>query len=364
MKKLLYILPALALMAISCSDKNVLEGSFKNSDNNGKTVYMLTVKDFESFPEPIDSTTIENGKFTFNLEGINAGIGVGYIAINDPAPGIQNGVPFFIENGKVKMEIDSLSKITGTPMNDKGQAFLDKLNAESKKGEELAKKIQETTDENEQQQYFAEMMTLNSTLTTMVQDFVKENIGNKVGEFYLMQFIQAFDEKQIKDLLASASPEFKEAFERIMNPANAQKSFMGEKYIDVTGATPDGKNVSLSDYVGKNKVVLIDFWASWCGPCRVEMPNVVEAYAKYKSKGFEIVGISLDEEKEAWTQGIKDMNMSWIQMSDLKGWQSALSAPYGVTSIPFTLLVDQDGNVIAENLRGTALESKLEELLN
>lgn len=363
MKKILYILPALALMAISCSNKNVLEGSINNSDNDGKTVYMLTVKDFDSSPEAIDSTVIENGKFVFNLEGINPGIGVGYIAVGDPSPGIQNGVPFFIENGKIKMVIDSLSRITGTPMNDKGQAFLDKLTAESKKGEELAMKIQDTTDENEQQQYFAEMMTLNTSLTTLVHDFVKENIGTKLGEFYFMQFIQAFDQDQANELLKSASPEFREAFEKIMNPAASQKSFIGQKYIDVTGTTPNGKTVSLSDYVGKNKVVLIDFWASWCGPCRAEMPNVVEAYAKYKSKGFEIVGISLDEDKEAWTQGIKDMNMTWTQISDLKGWQSELSAPYGIVSIPFTLLVDQDGVVIAENLRGTELDGKLEELL-
>lgn len=364
MKRLLYILPVLALLAASCTNKNGLEGSFKNSDNNGKTVYMMTVKNFESQPEPIDSTTIENGKFAFNLDGVAPGIGVGYIVIKDPAPGIQNGVPFFIEEGKIKMEIDSLSRITGTPMNDKSQAFLDRLHAESSKGEELSKKIQATTDENEQQQYFAELMTLNTTLTSMVQDFVKENIGSKIGEFYLMQFLQqAFDEKQVQELLPLASTEFREVFEKMMNPASAQKSFMGQQYIDITGTTPDGKQVSLSDYVGKNKAVLIDFWASWCGPCRAEMPNVVEAYSKYKSKGFEIVGISLDEDKEAWMQGIKDMNMSWVQISDLKGWNSELSAPYGVVSIPFTLLVDQDGNVIAENLRGTALDSKLEELL-
>ena len=94
------------------------------------------------------------------------------------------------------------------------------------------------------------------------------------------------------------------------------------------------------------------------------MPNVVAAYKEFKSKGFEIVVISLDEEKAAWTKSLTDMNMTWPQMSDLKGWESALSAPYQVSSIPFTLLVDQNGNIIAENLRGQALHDTLRELLN
>ncbi|HCO68605.1 MAG TPA: thiol:disulfide interchange protein [Dysgonomonas sp.] len=364
MKKLLYILPLSALMAVSCSNKNVLEGSLNNSDSDGKTVYLLTTQNYETPPQPTDSTTIQNGKFRFELDNQQPGVGFGYVVVKDLAPQLQNGIPFIFENGKIKIEIDSLSKVTGTPLNDKSQAFLEQLTKESEKAQAIAQKIQSTSDENEQQQYFAEMMTLNEGLKKLVQDFVKENIGNKAGEFFFMQFLDAFDENQANELLASASPELKEYLDKLMNPAGAQQDFIGQQYIDITGADPNGKNVSLSDYVGNNKVVLLDFWASWCGPCRVEMPNVVEAYAKYKSKGFEIVGISLDEEKDAWVQGIKDMNMSWIQMSDLKGWQSELSAPYGVSSIPFTLLIDQNGTVIAQNLRGTALDSKLEELLN
>ena len=121
--------------------------------------------------------------------------------------------------------------------------------------------------------------------------------------------------------------------------------------------------MKLSDFIAKNKYTLIDFWASWCGPCRAEMPNVVAAYKKYQSKGFGIVGVSLDRDAEAWKKAIKDLNITWPQMSDLKAWDCEGAKLYGVRSIPATVLVDQEGTIIARNLRGDAIEAKLAELL-
>ena len=108
---------------------------------------------------------------------------------------------------------------------------------------------------------------------------------------------------------------------------------------------------------------MVDFWASWCGPCRREMPNLVEAYAQYKGKNFEIVGVSLDQDAAAWKESIKKLNMTWPQMSDLQGWNNAGAKLYGVNSIPATVLVDQEGTIVARNLRGDAIKSKLNELL-
>ena len=110
-------------------------------------------------------------------------------------------------------------------------------------------------------------------------------------------------------------------------------------------ADPKGEVHQLSEFVGNGKVVLIDFWASWCPPCRKEMPHLVELYKQYKNKGFEIVGISLDSKPEAWAKGVKDLNITWTQLSDLKGWQNAGAALYGVNSIPHTVLVDKDGTI-------------------
>lgn len=123
---------------------------------------------------------------------------------------------------------------------------------------------------------------------------------------------------------------------------------------------PSGKVIPLSSLRGK--YVLIDFWASWCGPCRGENPNNVVMYNKYKSKGFEIYGVSLDAKKDAWEQAIRQDQLSWIHVSDLGFWQSSVVSQYSFQSIPFTVLVDKNGRIIAKDLRGPTLEAKLQEL--
>lgn len=109
-------------------------------------------------------------------------------------------------------------------------------------------------------------------------------------------------------------------------------------------------------------MVLVDFWASWCGPCRKENPNLVKAYAKYHDKGFEIIGVSLDDKKESWLKAIEADKLVWLHASDLKCWKSDLAAEYGIKSIPTSFLVDAEGRIIAKDLRGDALEKKLETL--
>ncbi|MFN8351935.1 MAG: TlpA disulfide reductase family protein [Flavobacteriales bacterium] len=135
---------------------------------------------------------------------------------------------------------------------------------------------------------------------------------------------------------------------------------VGSEAPDFTQPTPDGKQLSLSSLRGK--VVLIDFWASWCKPCRMENPNVKRVYDQYKGKGFEILGVSLDREKGAWTQAIAQDGLPWKHVSDLAFWNNAAAQQYGVSSIPYTVLVDKDGKVLGKNLRGPALEEKLAEV--
>ena len=135
---------------------------------------------------------------------------------------------------------------------------------------------------------------------------------------------------------------------------------VGEMAPDFELPQPDGSMLKLSDLRGK--VVLIDFWASWCGPCRAEFPNVKALYAQYKSKGFEILGVSLDRDKPSWVGSINSLGLTWRHVSDLKYWSCAPAKLYKVTGIPFTVLVDKDGKILAKGLRGEDLDKHLEKL--
>jgi peroxiredoxin len=125
---------------------------------------------------------------------------------------------------------------------------------------------------------------------------------------------------------------------------------------------PSGKTIALSSF--KGKYVLVDFWASWCRPCREENPNVVSAFQKFRNKNFTILGVSLDKNKEAWTKAIMKDGLTWAHISDLQEWYSPVVSIYGIQGIPFNVLVDPKGNIIAKNLRGSELHEKLAEVLN
>lgn len=165
---------------------------------------------------------------------------------------------------------------------------------------------------------------------------------------------------QIAQKLKKEWPTYSKAKEFFDLVEKIKLTAVGQPAPEIALPNPDGKVVPLSSM--KGKYVLVDFWAKWCGPCRQENPNVVRAYQKYKDKGFTVYGVSLDRSREDWLQAIEQDNLTWTHVSDLKYWQSEAAKTYNITGIPFSLLLDPNGVIIAKNLRGAALHAKLEEI--
>jgi peroxiredoxin/uncharacterized protein YcfL len=199
---------------------------------------------------------------------------------------------------------------------------------------------------------------------------VAEKIKNSPPSLGVINVLQAqmLDKDEYFDVylataekLAKEWPDFAHAKDFVSMVDKMKALAIGQLAPEISLPNPDGQVVPLSSLRGK--YVLVDFWAKWCGPCRRENPNIVRAYNEYKDKGFTVYGVSLDRSKADWLQGIQEDGLTWTHVSDLKYWQSEAAKTYNITAIPFSLLLDPDGKIIAKNLRGQALDEKLEEVL-
>lgn len=328
MTKRFFSLFFLATLLISCTaeaQKVHVEGV---ADSKSSMAYLIDLSSSEQ--DIIDSVAVNGGKFSADIPTKENCI-VGVITNG----GYQQII--FAEGEKVKVDVVN-DIIEGSGLNEKWGKF-----------QEEKKSLQGNS----------------TAITELYTRLCKENKDNLLPAVALMMAMDDLDMSTLMQLLPDDAPYTKHPMLRQLN--EMKKSFAlrmpGSSLKDIAIPDAQGNMVKISDYVGKGKYVLVDFWASWCGPCCREMPNVVEAYAKYKSKGLEIVGVSLDKQKDAWLNKVQQLGMTWPQLSDLKGWQCEAAALYGVRSIPSNVLFSPDGTIVTTDLTGSALHNKLAELL-
>jgi thiol-disulfide isomerase/thioredoxin len=336
---------------------------------DGKTIYLenyifyLQMSDLRTF----DSAVIHGNEFEFKGKADSAYMGV--LTVDNRPYAV-----LFVENGNINIEIsgdiNNQSLAGGTKLNDLFKSFNQSLEPVKAKINELGQyaRSQERTaglehEINEKYDVLAQEMLQVSV------DFLEKNPGTLFSAFMLLSSMsQGIDDELIQRSYDKLDEQVKNSalgtiIRQEIEKSKIKEIAVDEPFRDMTMQTPDDREMSISDYAGKGKYVLLDFWASWCGPCRAENPGVVALYNEYKDKGFEIVGISLDDNKDAWLKGIKDDGITWPQMSDLKGWKSEATSKYRVQGIPYTVLLDKEGKVIATNLRSETLKDKIKSLL-
>ena len=372
MKKYLTFVTAALLLAACDKPGYEITGTVDNADLNGKYVYLTAY----GVPDaaPADSALVQNG--TFTLQGSQETPALYKLAFAEDVVEPQRAAAganapftsvFVLENGQLKATLaEKLSSVSGTPENDALTALQGQMDGLRAKLDELTPDLK-SEDEKVAEAAVQKYEEIERQIADVAKTYILGNTTKRTAAKLLYDFRYDIEEEVQNEIIGKADSVFKSVpnIDKLMAHLEVLKTVaIGKKFTDFEMADADGKMHKLSEFVGNGKnVVLIDFWASWCPPCRRDMPNLVAAYKKYKNKGFDIVGISLDSKAEAWAKGVKDLNITWTQLSDLQGWKNAGAQLYGVNSIPHTVLVDKDGTIIAKNLHGEEIDAKLQEIL-
>jgi thiol-disulfide isomerase/thioredoxin len=388
MKKIILLLSATVVL-FSCSkvgkDEYIISGTATGIEN-GKTIILETQDANGMGLVAKDTVKVENGKF--EMKG----------KITEPSfytiqlEGAQAKIPFILENGEVTIAInkDSIakSKVSGTYNNDEYATFNEEIT-------KVQKKLIDFQTKNTQLMNTAQQTKDTAVINGLMKEFSK--IQQEVGEASKAKYLTYAESHPksfitaliVQGMLNDPSTDVKKA-EAIYNgleeslkntkPGKAIKLRLSElkgsgvgatapapapaesKWrTDFSGPNPEGKTISLKESLGK--VTIVDFWASWCGPCRQENPNVVAIYKELHAKGLNIIGVSLDKDAKAWKAAIAKDKLTWNHVSNLKFWDEPIAIQYKVESIPATFILDASGKIVAKDLRGDALRAKIIELL-
>ena len=371
MKKTILIV-ATALTTFACNqlkDNEFIISGEAAGVENGKKVFVEIQTETGSLAK--DTAIVTDGKF--ELKGFTEGIDLGFIRIENE----QINLPLILEEGKIEINIvkDSLHKSTlgGTPNNDKFQKF----NTESRAiSEKVAKFEKDNGPEMQKAQMSNDTVTINKLLkeykkfqnemNDYSKKFIKENPDAYLSVLLLENFLmrQYLTPEEIKSYFEGLDKDVKEtkSGKKIKTALDSMTAIViGKPAPNFSAPSPEGKTISLKESLGK--VTIIDFWASWCGPCRAENPNVVALYNEFHPQGLNIIGVSLDKDAAKWKEAIAKDGLIWPHVSNLKFWEDPIAKQYNVQSIPATFILDEKGNIVAKDLRGEELRAKVAALL-
>ncbi|MFD2582345.1 redoxin domain-containing protein [Pedobacter vanadiisoli] len=331
--------------------------------------------------EKLDSAVLVNGAFTFKgsvPSPMEAVLRLKHDnAIDTPGRRIKvDGIPLILGNETITVTgKDSIKTavVTGSALTDESKKVDDMLRPLYTKLQALNKEYADQPEAKKQDQTY--ILNLEMRARAVEKEILEAKINyakQNPSKFMSLMALNStlspgFDAVEMEKVFVNISPELKNSYlgkqvaERI---ATFKKTQEGVEAQDFAQPDVDGKMVKLSDYRGK--YVLVDFWASWCAPCRRENPNLVKVYEQYKSKGFEVLGVTLDKaaDKAKWIKAITDDKLTWKQVGDLKGWENEAAAKYEVKAIPMNFLIDPSGKIIAKYLRGEALEAKIKDIFD
>lgn len=362
--KSLLIIAILVVFVSSCDKK--VKGYVINGIVSGNYQgWALLKKEKDNTLITADSVEVKDGKFT--MKGDAAEPEMYYLLLSDK----QGYAPIFLENSEIRVEMNadsiSFARISGSATHEIFSQYL-------KEDKKLSNAVQSTyesfmaarqNDTALAARLEKELDSLDEVRNKFTLDYILKNGKSVVSAFLAYNNSYAYNFEDIDKILKSfdaATSKSGYALKLKERAAILENVQTGKIAPDFTQNDTTGKPVALSSF--KGKVVLVDFWASWCRPCRAENPNVVAAYNKFKDKGFTVLGVSLDDSRQDWIDAIKKDKLTWTHVSDLKKWKNEFAAKYGVMSIPANFLIDAEGKIIASGLRGEDLFTKLEEVLN